>query len=752
MGEHDQANEAAGPAPVSAEPAVRGAGAPGPQTLAGVVGNRAFSAVVARQASGGGGGILPGGTVHPDVAAAIAARRGGGSPLSPRVREEMGSALGDDLGDVRVHTDAGADDLTRSVEARAFTLGTDVYFAEGEFSHGSTDGRRLLAHELSHVTQQRGAPEGGSLTVSEPGDAMERDADAAAEAVMGRSPADAAPDLVEARTPEERAKGLSGADRVPRDGMAFRYDGAVQHPFHMEGVDVPLDLVTVDGTGTVQEVQPMSPTEGPGTGPAFHQPSAPFTDAIEVAQGTASDLGLAPGRRVARSADGVLARGPLDGLKAAATQTKGKVSAAFTKQLGDRAKGQAAEMWDNIGGVTQAPSAAAQAAQALAAGQNGVAPASLPSKAVSQEDQDKLKQIIQFELINAYLDRLLAQHPELATDATDATPAAAQPQQPPAPDQPPSPAPTAAPAVDDVNRAILDSVALAVQLKIESMWKRGVWPEGHEYVWGEDDTHGGSEWIGVTGALTFTSLAGQAITVTPALGESAKKLGIADMLASPGPLSVRMIVGGNLVRGATWSNSLFDNLAVNCQAQTPTSNGPGGSVAIQVNTNWLWDDNQTVWDFIVTVADDGTPVVEDRHDGKPKDSAWLAWWQGQGGTHSTLTPQATLDEQKKAAAAPNPAGGGGARPVPTGLPTPTGTPDDQDKRPSGGKLGLKRRDEAVLARAAERPGVRSSSARGGRRHSARSPPTRSWPRRGTAPRPSPGASRPPLGRRRPARP
>jgi hypothetical protein len=66
------------------------------------------------------------------------------------------------------------------VSARAFTTGTDVYFASGEYRPGTSDGDSLLAHELTHVTQQRGAPASGPLTVSEPGDAMETEADAVA--------------------------------------------------------------------------------------------------------------------------------------------------------------------------------------------------------------------------------------------------------------------------------------------------------------------------------------------------------------------------------------------------------------------------------------------------------------------------------------------------------------------------------------------------------------------------------------------
>jgi hypothetical protein len=85
---------------------------------------------------------------------------------------------------VRVHTDDTAAALNRSVSARAFATGTDVYFGPGEYRPGSAEGDKLLAHELAHVVQQRGAPSSGPLQVSSPGDAVEREADAVAEGLQ----------------------------------------------------------------------------------------------------------------------------------------------------------------------------------------------------------------------------------------------------------------------------------------------------------------------------------------------------------------------------------------------------------------------------------------------------------------------------------------------------------------------------------------------------------------------------------------
>ena len=132
-----------------------------------------------------GSGLLADGRVHPDVGAQIAAQRGRGTPLPPEVRDEMGSALGDSFGDVRVHTDPLAGALARSVQARAFTTGADIFFAGDAYQPGSAQGRALLAHELAHVVQQRGTPTSGEMRVSEPGDRLEQEAERTAGTITG---------------------------------------------------------------------------------------------------------------------------------------------------------------------------------------------------------------------------------------------------------------------------------------------------------------------------------------------------------------------------------------------------------------------------------------------------------------------------------------------------------------------------------------------------------------------------------------
>ncbi len=82
---------------------------------------------------------------------------GSGSPLSGPVRQPFERHFGADLGAVRVHTGEQASSAAHAIDARAFTVGTDIAFARGTFSPHTPDGRHLLAHELAHVIQNDGA-------------------------------------------------------------------------------------------------------------------------------------------------------------------------------------------------------------------------------------------------------------------------------------------------------------------------------------------------------------------------------------------------------------------------------------------------------------------------------------------------------------------------------------------------------------------------------------------------------------------
>lgn len=99
-------------------------------------------------------------SITQDIEHIIEGTRGGGQALDNGVKNNIGKAMNADFSGVRVHTDSQADGLNRSLKARAFTTGKDIYFRQGEYNPGSSSGRELLAHELTHVVQQG---EGGTV-------------------------------------------------------------------------------------------------------------------------------------------------------------------------------------------------------------------------------------------------------------------------------------------------------------------------------------------------------------------------------------------------------------------------------------------------------------------------------------------------------------------------------------------------------------------------------------------------------------
>jgi hypothetical protein len=101
----------------------------------------------------------------------------------------MEGRFGQDFGEVRVHTDAAAHDSAKSVNAQAYTVGSDIVFQQQKYDPGSEAGKHMLAHELTHVVQQRSGPvdgtdAGGGVKISDPSDRFEREAVANADRLM----------------------------------------------------------------------------------------------------------------------------------------------------------------------------------------------------------------------------------------------------------------------------------------------------------------------------------------------------------------------------------------------------------------------------------------------------------------------------------------------------------------------------------------------------------------------------------------
>lgn len=108
--------------------------------------------------------------------------RSRGRPLDADTRAYFEPRYGHDFSRVRVHADQQASETARAMDAAAYTVGSQIAFAEGRYQPGTATGRRLLAHELAHVAQQRNVSVPGThLEVGKPSDAAERAADAAAQ-------------------------------------------------------------------------------------------------------------------------------------------------------------------------------------------------------------------------------------------------------------------------------------------------------------------------------------------------------------------------------------------------------------------------------------------------------------------------------------------------------------------------------------------------------------------------------------------
>jgi hypothetical protein len=94
------------------------------------------------------------GAASADFESSLSRARGGGSPLGAKVRGQMESAMGADFSGVKIHTDNRSDQLNRSIQAKAFTTGNDIFFQQGAYNPSSSGGQALIAHELTHTVQQ----------------------------------------------------------------------------------------------------------------------------------------------------------------------------------------------------------------------------------------------------------------------------------------------------------------------------------------------------------------------------------------------------------------------------------------------------------------------------------------------------------------------------------------------------------------------------------------------------------------------
>ncbi|GAA2688594.1 MULTISPECIES: DUF4157 domain-containing protein [Actinosynnema] len=139
---------------------------------------------------------------------------GRGAPLDAGVRADMEGRFGTSFADVRVHTDGAAHSSAKAVNAQAYTVGSNIVFQSGGYDPGSAAGRHVLAHELTHVVQQRSGPVdgsdiGGGVRLSDPSDRFEREASANADRLMAQPAVESAAQPAVQRVEEAPAEDVA---------------------------------------------------------------------------------------------------------------------------------------------------------------------------------------------------------------------------------------------------------------------------------------------------------------------------------------------------------------------------------------------------------------------------------------------------------------------------------------------------------------------------------------------------------------
>lgn len=126
----------------------------------------------------------------------------------------MEARFAHDFSNVRVHTDARAAESARAIDARAYTVGRNVVFGQGQYHPGGVAGRGLIAHELTHVIQQRGAPTGLNfgLEISQSDNADERQAQSVSHAIASGA---SAPPITSSGSALQRQDGAGAGSRAP---------------------------------------------------------------------------------------------------------------------------------------------------------------------------------------------------------------------------------------------------------------------------------------------------------------------------------------------------------------------------------------------------------------------------------------------------------------------------------------------------------------------------------------------------------
>lgn len=146
-----------------------------------------------KDVNGPEGGMLPS-----DVSAKIQSLRGGGQRLSDRQLQSYSQKFGRDMSDVHIHTDAQSDTISRSLNARAFTIGSDVFLTKGINPTGTGRDEQTMTHELTHVVQQNGRAGYGALKLGAADTAQEHEAESTAQRQFEPAPEASEPGAADA--------------------------------------------------------------------------------------------------------------------------------------------------------------------------------------------------------------------------------------------------------------------------------------------------------------------------------------------------------------------------------------------------------------------------------------------------------------------------------------------------------------------------------------------------------------------------
>lgn len=203
---------------------------------------RVESAEAARELGAAFGHRDRNGVAETADAAVDRAATSSGSALRADVRERFESSLGADLSAVRVHTGDASAHASTAVGAKAYTVGNDIHFGAGQYQPDDPFGLHLLAHEVAHTQQQAGGTphRQHKLEVSTPGDALEREADAAADAMVAGQPASLGAGGGLARkennaTPEKKGQPFEGTFSLKKGPFALEFTASSDGKFSVAG-------------------------------------------------------------------------------------------------------------------------------------------------------------------------------------------------------------------------------------------------------------------------------------------------------------------------------------------------------------------------------------------------------------------------------------------------------------------------------------------------------------------------------------